>query len=129
MEEKDLIELMDALADTEIQLDLVTSERETLKKKQIPLNIQTELESIDMEFEPKIESVKENIKVRKEQLQTLLKEFGKPLKSKSYSWSYDIVGEWDDEQLCRYAASGHPEILILRKTKEKTRLTPKKSKI
>jgi hypothetical protein len=128
MEEKDLQARMDELADTEVQLDLIISERETLKKEQIPLNVQAELESIDEEYESKIQNVKDNIKARKEQLQAMLKEFGKPLKSKRYTWSYDEEVIWDAKGLDGYALS-HPEILYMRSTKPKTRLLPKKEKI
>jgi len=126
LDEKELLAKMDELTNTEDHLNLIISERETLKKSIIPDNIQMEMENIDSEFEDKIKMVEGNIKERKDQLQVLLKEYGKPLKSSGYSYSYEIVGEWDDEQLCRYAANGHPELLMLRKTKEKTRLTPKK---
>ena len=129
MEEKDLIEQMDAIADTEIQLDLIIADRETLKNKQIPLSIQAELESIDLEFEPKIETIKDNIKERKEQLKSLLMKYAKPIKSKTYSWTYEPTIEWNSDALDGYALT-HPEILWMRKEgKPTTRLTPKKSKI
>lgn len=125
MEEKDLQKLMDALADTEIELDLVVAEKETLKKNLIPVEIQGEMESIDFEFEEKIKAVEGNIKVRKEQLQALLKEHAQPVKSKYYNWSYEEEVIWDAKGMDGYALS-HPEILYMRSTKPKTRLTPKK---
>jgi hypothetical protein len=129
MEETELKKLMDDLADIEIQLDLVVAEQETLKKSRIPLNVQLELESIEEEFKPKLDAVKGNIKVRKEQLQTLLKEYGKPVKSKSYSWSYEETVEWNKDALDGYALT-HPEILWMRKEgKPTTRLTPRKAKV
>lgn len=129
MEEVELIKLMDTLADTEIQLDLVVAEKETLKKSRIPLNIQLDMESIDEEYASKIEAVKGNIKARKEQLQTLLKEHGKPVKSKRYTWSFEEKVEWNTDALDGYALT-HPEILWMRKEgKPTTRLTPRRDKI
>ena len=128
MEEKDLQSRMDELADIEVQRDMVIAERETLKQKQVPADIQAELEQIDEEFAPKIEQIELNIKSRKEQLQSMLKEYAQPVKSKFYSWSYEEEVIWDSKGLDGYALS-HPEILYMRNTKPKTRLTPKKSKI
>ncbi len=126
MEDKELIEMMDTLADTEVQLDLIISEKETLKKKQIPINIQAELEAIDLEFIDKIKYVEDNIKARRDQLQILLKENAKSIKSKYYSFSYKPPKpEWNTDALDGYALT-HPEILWMRKDGEKptTRLTP-----
>lgn len=136
MDEKDLQARMDELTDTEIQRDMVVAERETLKQKQVPANIQAELEQIDEEFAPKIEQVESNIKARKEQLQAMLKEYSKEhagkegytLKSKGYSWSYEDEVIWDAKALDGYSLD-HSEILWMRNTKPKSRLTPKKSKI
>ena len=128
MEEKDLQSRMDELADIEVQRDMVIAERETLKQKQVPADIQAELEQINEEFAPKIESIELNIKARKEQLQGLLKEYAQPVKSKFYTWSYEEEVIWDAKGLDGYSLS-HPEILYMRNTKPKTRLTPKKSKI
>ncbi len=128
MDELDLQTRMDELADTEIQRDMVLAERETLKQKQVPANIQAELQQIDEEFAPKIEQIELNIKARKDQLQSMLKEYAQPVKSKFYSWSYDEEVIWDAKGLDGYALS-HPEILYMRSTNPKTRLTPKKSKI
>ena len=129
MNEKELQERMDALADIEIQRDMVVAERDTLKQKQLPVDIQAELEQIDEEFAPKIEQIELNIKARKEQLQAMLKEYAKPVKSKFYTWTYESKTEWNADALDGYALS-HPEILWMRKEgKPTTRLTPKKSKI
>jgi hypothetical protein len=136
MDEKDLQERMDALTDTEIQRDIVVAERETLKQKQIPIQVQVELEQIDEEFAPKIEQIELNIKSRKEQLQSLLKEYSKEhagkegyiLKSKGYSWKWEDEVVWDAKALDGYSLN-HPEILWMRGTKPTSRLTPKKSKI
>jgi hypothetical protein len=126
MDEKSLQELMDFLADTEVQRDMVIAERETLKKEQIPPGIQVELESIDLEYADKIKLIEDNIKARKEQLQILLKEWAKSVKSQYYTYSYEPVVEWNAEALDGYALN-HPEILWMRKEgKPKTRLTPKK---
>ena len=129
MEEKDLQSRMDELADTEIQRDIVISERETLKQKQISVELQAELQQIDEEFKPKIEQIELNIKARKEQLQSLLKEYAQPVKSKFYSWSYKPTVDWNSDALDGYALT-HPEILWMRSEgKPSTKLTPKKSKI
>jgi len=128
MDEKELQEKMDELADTEIQRDMVVAERETLRQKQIPIQVQAELEQIDEEFAPKIEQIELNIKARKEQLQALLKEYARPVKSKYYNWSYEEEVTYDAKAMDGYALN-HPEILWMRSTKPKTRLTPKKSKI
>ena len=138
MDEKDLQARMDELGDIEVQRDIVVSERETLKQKQVPADIQAELEQIDEEFAPKIEQIELNIKSRKEQLQAMLKEYSKDhagkdgytLKSKSYGWSYEDEVIWDAKALDGYVSDGkHPELLWMRSTKPKSRLTPKKSKI
>jgi len=127
MEEKDLLQAMDALADTESQLDLLEAEKETLKQSRIPLEIQGELESIDFEYADKIKNIEDNIRARKEQLQACLKAYAKPIKSQYYSYSYDEAPEWNDEGLCKYAMIHNlPEILSFRSTKPKTRLAPRK---
>jgi hypothetical protein len=86
------------------------------------------LEQINEEFAPKIESIDLNIKARKEQLQWMLKEYAKPVKSKYYTWAYEEEVIYDAKAMDGYALN-HPEILWMRSTKPKTRLTPKKSKI
>ncbi len=136
MEEKELTEQVDALYDVDIQRDMIVPEMKTLQQKQIPAQLQAELERIEEEFKPKIEGVELNIKARKEQLQVLLKEYSKEhagkegytLKSKTYSWSYEDEVIWHAKALDGYALE-HPEILWMRNTKPKSRLTPKKSKI
>ena len=136
MEEKDLIEQMDALADVEIQRDMIVAEMKTLQQKQIPVQLQAELEQIEEEFKPKIEGVELNIKARKEQLQTLLKEYSKEhagkegytLKAKGYSWKYEDEVIWDAKALDGYSLN-HPEILWMRSTKPTSRLSPKRSKV
>jgi hypothetical protein len=138
MDEKELQARMDELADTEVERDIVIAERETLKQKQLPADIQAELEQIDEEFAPKIEQIELNIKSRKEQLQSLLKEYSKDhagkegytLKSKGYSWKWEEEVIWDAKALDGYVSDGkHPEMLWMRSTKPTSRLTPKRSKI
>ena len=136
MNEQDLQTRMDELSDIEIQRDMVVAERETLKQKQVPADVQAELEQIDEEFAPKIEQIELNIKARKEQLQSMLKEYSKDhagkegytLKSKGYSWKWEEDVIWDAKALDGYSLD-HPEILWMRNTKPTSRLTPKKSKI
>lgn len=126
MDEKDLQQRMDELADIEIQRDMIVAEKETLKQNRIPVNLQIELQEIEEEFAPRLESVELNIKSRKDQLQFMLKEYAKSVKSQYYTWSFEPVIEWDVKALDGYALN-HPEILWMRKEgKPKTRLTPKK---
>lgn len=125
MEDTELMAMLDELSDTEVGLDLIIAEKETLKNKQIPLEIQAELEAIDAEYAPKIETMKSYIEARKKHIQALLKENAKPIKSKFYNYSYEEEVVWDAKALDGYALS-HPEILWMRNTKPKTRLTPKK---
>src|ERR1035437_6687125 len=106
---------MDDLDNTEVYLGNIISDRETLKKKQIPAEIQAEIESIDFEFAAKIKVLEDAIKDRKEKLQKLLKDYGKPVKSKYYSYTYkDGKPEWNTDALDGYALT-HPEILWMRK--------------
>jgi len=124
MDEQELIKLMDELDDAEVHLGNVFSDRETLKKKQIPLEIQAELESIDFEFADQIKALEDNAKERKETLQKLLREYGKPIKSTFYSFTYkEGEPEWDTSFLDGYSLN-HPEILHWRhEGKPITRLT------
>jgi hypothetical protein len=127
LEEKDLLAKMDDVANRETHLDLLISERETLKKSVIPSEVQMELDGIDFEFQEKIKPFEDDIKVRKDQLQALLKENAKPLKSEFYTYSYSPPkSEWDTNALDGYA-TGHPEILWMRHDGEKptTKLTPR----
>jgi hypothetical protein len=125
LDEKELQTKIDELADTEVQLDLIIAEKETLKKSLIPEEIQMEMESVEFEYVDKIKAVEDNIKVRKDQLKALLMEYAKPLKSKYYTWTYkegDPI--WDTKGLDGFAVS-HPEMLFLRKEgKPVTKLTP-----
>ena len=124
MEEQDLQKLMDDLDDTEVHLGNFQADKETLKKTQIPLDIQVKLEEIDIEFSPQEEALQKDIKKKRDFLQKELKKFGKPIKSKFYSYSYED-GEpvWDTSFLDGYALN-HPEILHWRSEgKPVTRLT------
>ena len=124
MEEDALKKLMDDLDDTEVHLGNLQADKETLKKTQIPLEIQVKLEEIDMECDPQMKAIEEEIKAKKEQLQKLLKDYGKPIKSNWYSYTYkDGPPEWNTDALDGYALE-HREILWMRQPgKAITRLT------
>ena len=128
MEAEELQRLMDDLDNNEVHLGNLQSDKETLKKSRIPLNIQVELEEIDEEFAPQIKSLEEEIKSKREFLQEELKKYGKPLKSKYYSWSYTPEKPiWNTDALDGYALKNR-EILWMRQGEGKptTRLTPLK---
>jgi hypothetical protein len=115
LEAEELQKLMDDLDNTEVHLGNLQADKETLKKTQIPLDIQVKLEEIDMEFEPQMKAVEEEVKAKKDTLQKLLKDYGKPIKSTYYSYTYkDGKPEWNTDALDGYALT-HPEILWMRK--------------
>jgi len=127
MKAEELQKLMDDLDDTEVHLGNLKADKETLKKTQIPLEIQVRLEEIDMEFEPQEKAIEQQIKEKREFLQEKLKEYAKPLRSKYYSWSYKPgKPEWNTDALDGYVLD-HREILWMRKDgKPTTKLTPLK---
>ena len=115
MNEQELKKLMDDLDDTEVHLGNIYADKETLKKTQIPLQIQVKLEEIDMEFADKIEVIESMVKEKKDQLQKFLKDYGKPIKSTFYSYTFkDGKPDWNTDALDGYALT-HPEILWMRK--------------
>ena len=123
MEEQELKKLMDDLDNIEVHLSNLNSDKETLKQKQIPLDIQVKLEEIDIEFQDQIESLGKQIKKKKDFLQKELLKFGKPVRSKFYEYRFE-PGEpvWDTSFLDGYALN-HPEILHWRSEgSPKTRL-------
>lgn len=115
LEEQELKVLMDDLDNTEVHLGNLQADKETLKKTIIPLQLQVKLEEVDIEFADQIKVIEEQVKAKKEQLQKLLKEYGKPIKSSFYSYTFkDGKPEWNTDALDGYALT-HPEILWMRK--------------
>jgi hypothetical protein len=116
---------MDEFGDVQSKKALLLSEKEAIKKKIIPLNIQAELEELDAEFSEKEKALEEEEKQKKKTLQialdnyinTLILKPGEKTAIKSPLVTVHIsapVPEWEPLGLDGYALN-HPEILMFRK--------------
>jgi hypothetical protein len=123
LDEQELKKMMDEVDNIEVHLSNIQADKETLKQKQIPLDVQVKLEEIDIEFKDQIESLGKQIKKKKDFLQKELLKFGKPVRSKFYEYRFEPgEPEWDTSFLDGYALN-HPEILHWRSEgKPSTRL-------
>jgi hypothetical protein len=91
------------------RLDYEAKRAEILKK------IQGELDALDLEYKPVIESVEENIATLENEIKTDVLLHGETVSGGSYRASYSQGRvSWDNEGMTKYAAS-HPDVLQFRK--------------
>jgi hypothetical protein len=91
------------------RLDYEAKRTEILKK------VQAELDALDMEYKPVIESAEENIAALENEIKTDVLLYGETVAGGSYRASYSQGRvSWDNEGMTKYAAS-HPDVLQFRK--------------
>jgi len=91
------------------RLDYESRRAEILKK------IQAELDALDLEYKPILESAEENIAALENEIKTDVLLHGETVSGGSYRASYSQGRiSWDNEGMTKYAAS-HPDVLQFRK--------------
>lgn len=91
------------------RLDYESKRAEILKK------IQADLDALDSEYRPILESAEENIATLENEIKTDVLLYGESISGGSYRASYTQGRvSWDNEGMARYAAS-HPDVLQFRK--------------
>jgi len=85
------------------------------KRAEILKQIQAELDALDSEYRPVLESVEENIATLENEIKTDVLMYGESISGGSYRASYTQGRvSWDNEGMIKYAAS-HPDVLQFRK--------------
>lgn len=91
------------------RLDYEAKRAEILKK------IQAELDALDAEYKPILESAEENIAALENEIKTDVLLYGESVSGGSYRASYTQGRvSWDNDGMAKYAAS-HPDVLQFRK--------------
>jgi hypothetical protein len=85
------------------------------KRKEILKQIQPELDALDTEYKPVLESAEENIATLENEIKTDVLLYGESISGGMYRACY-VQGRvsWDNDGMARYAAS-HPDVLQFRK--------------
>ena len=85
------------------------------KRKEILKQIQPELDALDAEYKPVLESAEENIATLENEIKTDVLLYGESVSGGMYRACY-VQGRvsWDNDGMARYAAS-HPDVLQFRK--------------
>jgi hypothetical protein len=85
------------------------------KRKEILKQIQPELDALDAEYKPVLESTEENIATLENEIKTDVLLYGESVSGGMYRACY-VQGRvsWDNDGMARYAAS-HPDVLQFRK--------------
>ena len=85
------------------------------KRAEILKQIQAELDALDSEYRPVLESVEENIATLENEIKTDVLMYGESISGGSYRASYTQGRvSWDNDGMAKYAAS-HPDVLQFRK--------------
>jgi len=85
------------------------------KRAEILKQIQAELDALDSEYRPVLESVEENIATLENEIKTDVLLYGESVSGGSYRASYTQGRvSWDNEGMTKYAAA-HPDVLQFRK--------------
>ena len=85
------------------------------KRAEILKQIQAELDALDSEYRPVLESVEENIATLENEIKTNVLMYGESISGGSYRASYTQGRvSWDNDGMAKYAAS-HPDVLQFRK--------------
>ena len=85
------------------------------KRAEILKQIQAELDALDSEYRPVLESVEENIAALENEIKTDVLLYGESISGGSYRASYTQGRvSWDNEGMTKYAAA-HPDVLQFRK--------------
>lgn len=115
MEENEIINMLDQLADFKSQADYLELEKKKLLNDAIPMNIKTHLGEIEAEFADKEEAVKTNIASLEERIKKSVLEIGSSVKGRFLHAVYSKGRTtWDNDFLNRFAKK-HPEIESARK--------------
>lgn len=85
------------------------------RRAEILKQIQAELDTLDSEYRPVLESVEENIAALENEIKTDVLMYGESVSGGSYRASYSQGRvSWDNEGMTKYAAA-HPDVLQFRK--------------
>jgi hypothetical protein len=85
------------------------------KRAEILKQIQAELDALNSEYRPVLESVEENIATLENEIKTDVLMYGESISGGSYRASYTQGRvSWDNDGMAKYAAS-HPDVLQFRK--------------
>lgn len=85
------------------------------KRAEILKQIQAELNALDLEYKPVLETAEENIAALENEIKTDVLLYGESISGGMYRASYSQGRiSWDNEGMSKYAAS-HPEVLQFRK--------------
>jgi hypothetical protein len=85
------------------------------KRAEILKKIQSELDALDSEYKPILESAEENIAALENEIKTDVLLYGESVSGGSYRASYTRGRvSWDNDGMAKYAAS-HPDVLQFRK--------------
>lgn len=108
---------LDELADVRAAVDATRIDYE-IKRTEILKAVQTELDALDAEYQPLLESSQARITALETEIKSAVLYYGASVKgSRLYAVYYRGRVTWDREELDRYAGS-HPEILKYRKEGE-----------
>lgn len=114
---KDIELLLGELETPRAGLDLVRSEKETLRA-QVMKAVQGQLLEIDAEFDPKLEDLQERLAAVEGILRAKVKQSGQSVKGETLQVIFVRGREsWDEKALKGYAAA-HPEIYQFQKIGE-----------
>jgi len=111
----DIIERLDELAESEALRDMLDMQKNELIDAAIPTDVKERIAEIEAEFEPKIDSVTQNIIDLTGYIKRAVSEIGKSVKGARLHavWSKGRIS-WNTRALDGYAAA-HPEIEQFRK--------------
>lgn len=108
---------LEELADTRATADSVRIEYES-KRSEILKVVQAELEALDAEFEPLIETAEARAEVLEQEIKTAVVQLGATVKGSRISAFFNRgVVSWDRKKLEDYGKS-HPDVLNFRKQGE-----------
>ena len=110
---------LDRLTNLQAAIDVTRLDYEA-KRAAILGQVQAELDALDSEYKPLLESADENIAALETEIKTDVLLFGESVQAGTYRAVY-MAGRvsWDSEGMARYAAS-HPDVIQFRKQGQPT---------
>ncbi len=117
MTTEEIHQLLEKLTETRAQLDLLRMDMQS-PRAQILAPVQKELDALDIEYGPKLETAQNTEAVLVEQIKAAVLELGQSVKSDHLNAVYSEGRKsWDDRALTGYAMA-HPELFAFRKVGE-----------
>ena len=114
MNEKEIIEMLDELAQLRAQADVLGLDKQAAIDSILTPSIRQQLADIEAEFADKAEAVNAKIAVTEKAVKGVVEHLGKSIRGEHLQAVFSKRTSWDTKALNGYAVV-HPEVLVFKK--------------